>query len=204
MDCSEAKVLPTDRVLTMTGGLMLGLPDSQLIQGTLTSAREHSLPHEVLAADEVHRRFPAFCPQPEEIGVLDPEAGYLVPELCNFAHIRLSAMNGANLHFEEPVTHWRVLSAEEALGVTGVREAASSSSSSPCLVQLTTPKGEYYARKLVLTVGAWAPLVYSDSLGLGLHVQRRQLCWFRPPSEDDAHCDPMDAFKVEEPQSRTL
>lgn len=184
MECAEARVQPSDRVLNMTGGLMIGLPDSELITGTLTSAREHGLPHEVLSADEVHRRFPVFCPEPEEVGVFDPEAGYLVPEMCNYAHSRLGAQHGAELHYEEPITQWRVVNQDESDQADAVAG----------LVHLTTANGEYYARKLVLTVGAWAPSVYSDALGLGLHVQRRQLCWFKP--KRDAEDEPLDSYKV--------
>ncbi len=37
-------------ILTLTGGLMIGLPDSDVVSGSLRSAREHGLAHEVLDA----------------------------------------------------------------------------------------------------------------------------------------------------------
>ena len=49
-------------VLQMTGGLMIGEPDSEVVSGSLRSAREHDLDHDVLDAAEIHRRFPPFTP----------------------------------------------------------------------------------------------------------------------------------------------
>lgn len=62
-------------LLNMTGGLMIGMPDSTVILGTLASVREHSLPHEILDANTIHARYPCMNPIDPEIGVLEQEAG---------------------------------------------------------------------------------------------------------------------------------
>src|SRR5436190_14164274 len=49
-------------LMRISGGLMIGPPDGTVVTGTLRSAREHNLPHEVLTAAQVHERFPAFQP----------------------------------------------------------------------------------------------------------------------------------------------
>src|ERR1043165_9293121 len=49
-------------LLTLTGGLRLGSPDSAVVAGSLRSAKQHGLPHESLDACEIRRRFPAFSP----------------------------------------------------------------------------------------------------------------------------------------------
>src|SRR5947209_2657751 len=41
------------RLLEVTGGLMIGKPDSSVVLGSLRSAREHSLPHSLLGAKEL-------------------------------------------------------------------------------------------------------------------------------------------------------
>ncbi len=46
------------RLLQMTGGLMIGAPDSEVVSGSLRSAREHHLDHELLDA----RRAPSPLP----------------------------------------------------------------------------------------------------------------------------------------------
>ena len=40
-------------LLTITGGLMMGRPDSRVVSGSLRSAREHGLAHEILDAAEI-------------------------------------------------------------------------------------------------------------------------------------------------------
>src|SRR5881409_2647448 len=49
-----------ERLLIMTGGLMIGPHEGVLVQGALASARTHRLPHELISAEEVQRRFPPF------------------------------------------------------------------------------------------------------------------------------------------------
>src|SRR5206468_8133729 len=65
-----------------TGGLMIGAPDSALVRGAKLSADTHGLPHELLSAAELHRRFPALCPADDMQAVLEPRAGVLFPERC--------------------------------------------------------------------------------------------------------------------------
>lgn len=60
----------SDELLRMTGGLMIGHPGSEVIQGTLRSIKEHNLRHEVLNAEELRKRFPLFHVSPEEIGAV--------------------------------------------------------------------------------------------------------------------------------------
>src|ERR671916_1915638 len=48
-------------LMTLCGGLMLGLRGSEVLEGSLRSAREHDLPCEFLEAEEVKRRFSALA-----------------------------------------------------------------------------------------------------------------------------------------------
>ena len=66
-------------LMKITGGLMIGPSDGMVVSGTLRSAREHDLAHEILTPAEVHERFPAFQLTPNLVAVLDPRAGYLDP-----------------------------------------------------------------------------------------------------------------------------
>src|SRR5213595_2500408 len=61
-------------LMTITGGLMIGPRDGTVVTGTLRSAREHGLPHELLTAGEVRSRFPAFEIRDDLVAVLDPRA----------------------------------------------------------------------------------------------------------------------------------
>ncbi len=145
-------------LLTITGGLMAGPADSEIVTGTLRSAREHGLPHEMLDARGINKRFPAFQPLDHIVGVVDPRAGYLDPEVGNAAHQSLARAHGAELHFDEGVLSW----APDGDGV-----------------KVTTARGTYHADQLCLSVGAYlAPLV--SSLKLPLTVERQVLAWFEP------------------------
>src|SRR2546423_13632767 len=90
-------------LMTVGGGLMIGPADGTVVTGTLGSAREHNLPHEILSSEEVAKRFPAFEIIGDLVAVLDPRAGYLDSERCTKAHIDLAASAGAGAHFNERV-----------------------------------------------------------------------------------------------------
>ncbi len=145
-------------LLVMTGGLMIGPASGVLVQGALASARAHRLPHELISADQVHRRFAPFRLSPDTVGVQEPNAGVLFPEACVRAHLDGARRAGATLRFEEPVLRW------SARGES---------------VEVTTPQATYSAGRLVITAGPWAPQVLRD-LGLPLRVERNVMYWFRP------------------------
>jgi sarcosine oxidase len=149
-----------EQLLTITGGLMIGRPESEVVAGSLRSAQEHSLQHEILDAAEIRRRFPIFTPGPDVVALYEQAAGVLYPEAIIDAHLGRAAEQGATLRFEEPALAW---------------EAAAFGDS----VRVTTERGSYEAERLVIAAGAWAPEILSD-LGLPLKVQRNVLYWFDP------------------------
>src|SRR3989442_8150681 len=61
-----------ERLPVMTGGLMIGPESGVLVQGAPTSARAHRLSHELITAEEVHRRFPPFPPPPSQGAAPEP------------------------------------------------------------------------------------------------------------------------------------
>ncbi len=69
-----------EHILTITGILEAGIKDSALVEGSLRSAREHDIPHEMLLPAEVNKRFPAFSIPPDWHCVFQPDAGILQPE----------------------------------------------------------------------------------------------------------------------------
>jgi sarcosine oxidase len=144
-------------LLTVTGGLYLGRPHSRTVAGALESARQHDLPHELLDAAEVRRRFPTLQPVDGEVALYEAIAGYVRPEASVSAHLELAARAGAELRFEEPVTSWEAND--------GVR--------------VTTATGSYEAERLVICPGAWAPRLLDD-LGVPFTVERQVMYWFQP------------------------
>ena len=147
------------RLLQMTGGLMIGAPDSEVVSGSLRSAREHGLDHELLDAAEIHRRFSPFTPRQEIVAFYEREAGSLFPEEANRAHLAMAAGHGADLQFDEPVEDWRVL----ASGA----------------IEITTARARYQCGRLILAPGAWAASLFKIDR-LPLEVEPQMLYWFEP------------------------
>ncbi|WP_338676711.1 N-methyl-L-tryptophan oxidase [Streptomyces sp. SCSIO 30461] len=145
---------------TFCGGVMIGRPDSRPVAGALRSAEQWGLPHELLDAAELHRRFPAFTPGPDEAALYEPRAGLLRPEETVSAHLELAARDGAELCFGEPVIRW------EADG-RGVR--------------VQTAERVLTAGQLVVCPGAWAPDLL-PCLGVPITVERQVMYWFQPTS----------------------
>jgi sarcosine oxidase len=67
-------------LLKMNGLLTIGSPRAKPIVAAIAAAGEHSLDVTVLDAAEVRKRYPAHVLADDEVGVLDPQAGFLSPE----------------------------------------------------------------------------------------------------------------------------
>jgi sarcosine oxidase len=149
----------TDRdLMTLTGGLMIGRREGELVSGSLKSAEAHGLPYELLDAAEIRDRFPPFSPDPETVALYEERAGFVRPEESVEAHLDRADALGAELRFEEPILSWEA--SGEGVGVE-------------------TAAGSYGAERLVITPGAWAPRLLAD-LGLPLEVERQVMYWFEP------------------------
>ena len=145
-------------LLLQTGGLMIGAPDSIVFTGAKHSAETHGLPHEILTASAVRKRFPALHPNDDMLAVLEPRAGILFPERCIAAHLSLASRHGANLRTEEPVVRW---------------------TTSEHGVEVVTTKGTYRAAQMILSAGSWARELLPD-LNPPLTIERQVLFWFEP------------------------
>jgi sarcosine oxidase len=150
------------KIVLWTGGLMVGRPDSRTVSGSLRSAQEWNLPHELLDAAQIRHRFPTMTPEPDEVALFERNAGLVIPEESVAAHLALAARAGADLHHEEPVTSWRT-----------VRGGG---------VEVSTPMARYQAAQLAICPGPWAPELLAD-LGIPFGVERQVQYWFEPVRE---------------------
>jgi sarcosine oxidase len=144
-------------IFRLTGGLFLGRPETDAVAGSLASAREHDLPHQVLDAGEIRRRFPAFAPQDDEVGVYEERSGFVRPERTVLEHWRRAQAAGAEL--------WPGRALAWEADADGVR--------------VRTSSGIVEGDRLVVAPGAWAPSLLAD-LRLPLAVSRQAVFWFRP------------------------
>jgi sarcosine oxidase len=152
-------------LLLETGGLYAGRRGSHVLEGSLRSAREHDLPHELLDAGEVAHRFPALRLDQDMQALHEPLAGLLYPERCIETHLELARQAGAELHFGERVRGWTGHGGEGPLHVM-------------------TDTADYDAGRLVIAAGAWLPELVPE-LELPLAVERNVLFWFEPAATPD-------------------
>jgi sarcosine oxidase len=145
------------QLLHITGGMNIGSRDGELVTRTIAAARRHSIPFDVLEERELARRFPVVVPQPGDVAVYEKNAGYLLPEECILAHLKLAAGAGAQILFEEPVLSWSANSDH---------------------VEVRTSKGVYSAGHLVITAGPWANQPLQGLLPL--RVTRQVMAWIQP------------------------
>lgn len=165
-------------LLTITGGLMIGLPESDVVSGALRSAEAYDLPHERYTASELAEQYPGFQFPEDYVAVYEGNAGFVQPEDSVAAHLDLAASHGAELKFSEEVTGW-------SADGEGVR--------------VETPDGSYTADALVVTTGPWASELLAD-LNIPLTVRRVVNAHFESARPDlfSADHSPIYIFQVPE------
>jgi sarcosine oxidase len=145
--------------IEVTGGLYGGPAESDVFRGSVASATLQGLPHDVLDAAEIRRRWPVLTVDDEVGALYDPGAGMIRPERAIEAQLRLAQAADAELRFRERVVEWR------AAPIGGL--------------EVETDLGVYGADYLVVAAGAWTGSLVAD-LELPLVVERVPVFWFEP------------------------
>jgi sarcosine oxidase len=145
-------------ILTVTGVLQIGLPDSKIVSGTRSACELHDLPFEMLDADALKLRFPVFALDDDEVALFDPQGGYLRPEAAVMGFLKLAAADGAVLHFGEKVS---AIERDES-GVT-----------------IVSSTGRYRVAKVVIATGSWIAELVPDLRGLATPI-RQVVAWYQP------------------------
>ncbi|HEX4795016.1 MAG TPA: N-methyl-L-tryptophan oxidase [Humisphaera sp.] len=146
------------KLLHLTSGLYIGRPDEELIRGSRQAAEQHQLPHELLDRRELTARFPQFTVPDDHVAMIEPNAGFLLPEKVIATYADRALRLGAELHGREPVLDW---------------------SSSPAGVTLRTTRATYEAAHVIFCGGAWSDRLLRD-LYLNLTVTRQVMGWVWP------------------------
>jgi sarcosine oxidase len=154
----ELESLGGQKLIYPVGGLYMGPLAGMLVAGSLKAAREHHLPHEILDRDELRRRYPQFELPDDFVGMLERDAGFILPEKAIATAALLALRHGAELHGREPVMEWT----NDGDGV-----------------RVTTPRNTYLASKIIFCGGAWTDRLVRD-LGIPLNVTRQILAWVWP------------------------
>lgn len=151
------------RLLECVGGLIVADPDEEstmhganFFGNTLRVAEAFGIPHEILDAAALRRRFPAMRCRGHEIGYFEPSAGFLRPEACVQTHLDLAVGYGAEMRLNETV-----LGIEPTAGGVRVRIGDE-------LVE---------AGQAVVTAGPWLPKLMPP-LAERLRILPQTMYWF--------------------------
>ncbi|HUG14863.1 MAG TPA: N-methyl-L-tryptophan oxidase [Thermomicrobiales bacterium] len=167
-------------LLTITGGLNFGTPDSEFVSGSIASAVEHGLPYELLDHRQVAERFPGFRLSDDLVAVYEPNAGILRPEACVDAHLDLAAKHGADLRFEQAARRW-------SADGDGVRvETDAGTFAADCLIVTAGPWSGEVLRALDLPLEAWriVNVHFASSTPEPFAVDRCPVYLFQVPEGD--------------------
>jgi sarcosine oxidase len=124
---------------------------------TIAVARRHGIPHEVLEAPEIAARFPMFALKGDEVGYLEPGAGYVRPEACIAAELAEAARLGARI--------------ETGCRVLGLIQRGDG-------VVIETTAGTIEAGQAVVAAGAWAGGLLGAPYDRLLAPVRQVLHWY--------------------------
>ncbi len=148
-------------IFRRTPVLLAGSPESPTLRGAASSAKAHDIPLEHLSARDIRTRFPMIQPFDDEIGLLEPDAGFIMPEAAIEGYLRIAEEYRAQMLFDAPVTGWN------------------RSNGSTVSVQLADGTSIEASRVIVCT-GAWWSSFNDDAMPLQL--QRNVQLWFRASS----------------------
>ncbi|MBT2698596.1 N-methyl-L-tryptophan oxidase [Bacillus sp. ISL-40] len=107
-------------LLTLNGGLMIGPKDSYKMKNVIKSTHDFDISHEVLDAASANVRFPQHKLNPDDIMVLDKEAGFMRPELAVFAAAERAEALGAVIHRHAAVEQIEELEGKVRVVANGV------------------------------------------------------------------------------------
>jgi sarcosine oxidase len=169
-----------ERLLIITGGIDAGFEDSATVKGALRACAIHHLPHELLTAAALRRRFPGYRLRANMVGVYQPDAGFLLSERCIVAHVMAAQELGAEIHARERVIEWR--------------EAKK-------WLVITTNRGIYRAKKLVITAGPWARALVPELRHLAV-PERQVLIWTQPRRPEFFRLGSFPVFNMQAPEGR--
>ena len=154
------------------------------LSATVNAANHAGLDYSLLDTTTLRARYPAFEFSDGDEAYHDRVSGFVRPELCLEVQLRRARELGAALHLNETVTSFRQ------------KDGA---------VTVTTDKGTYQAKQLVVSAGPWLPQLLEPTLAATFKVTRQVLYWFRARNEAahaqfDAERFPVYIWQVPAPQ----
>ncbi len=152
------------QLLCQTGGLIISSAGETAVthvegffDKTKAAAEKFGIAHEILDAREIRRRWPQFAVRDDELGYFEPGAGFIRPEECIRAQLKLARAHGANIHTGEKVLRFEPGGSQ---------------------VSLVTARGRYTAGRLIVCAGAWLPGLLGGDFSKLFRIYRQVQFWF--------------------------
>ncbi|MFN8289957.1 MAG: N-methyl-L-tryptophan oxidase [Chitinophagaceae bacterium] len=144
--------LSGEKLFYKTGLLYSGPPDHPVMMGVKKAAEEFRIELSQAA------QHPAFRGAGTNETLIEPHAGFLVPEKTIEVLQQQARQYGAAIQTKEKIIGWKKEGGE---------------------ITVTTSGNSYQAKKLVITAGAWASQLVKG-LNVPLNVTRQVLVWVQP------------------------
>lgn len=174
----ELEKLVYEQLLFVTGSIDAGSPTSKRIEGAKESAKKYNIHYELLEADCINRRFPGYRLALDMVGVYQRDGGFVLSERSIVAHVELAQQLGAEIHGRETVLTWTTTDGG---------------------VSVITNRGQYEARKLVITAGPWARNAIPELSKLAI-PQRQVMLWTQPSHPEHFRIGTFPVFNIETPE----
>lgn len=145
-------------VLLEAGALSLAPADHPDLKPTLASIEHFDLPHEILDAAQLRKRYPQFHIEDDDVGVLDLLGGAMRPEMAVAAATDQALAHGASAIYE-----------------TEVLDVVDSGNG----VVVHTSRGPFTADRVVVTAGPWTARLLPD-LSDVVQTKTFALTWLMP------------------------
>jgi sarcosine oxidase len=166
-----------EKILHITGGIYAGPRDGELVPQSANAARQHGIEHETLNRAQIAERFPQLRLPEDFIGLFEPAAGFVRPELAVSTFAKHATLAGAEIHANESVSAW---------------------SSKSGAIEVITEVATYTADRIVFTAGPWTAKLVRD-LGIPLVVTRQVLGWVQPSERALFTPDRFACWAIEQP-----
>lgn len=163
-----------EHLLYVTGSVDASDISHFVFRESLRSCELHGLTHEVVSAQELRRRYPAFNLPDGHMAVIQPDGGFVLSERAIVAHVLGCTEHGGEVHGYEPMVSWET---------------------TPTGIRVETSRGSYSADQLILSTGAWIGNHVPELSALS-RPERQVLGWFQPTRPEFFGLDKMPVFNL--------
>ncbi len=171
----ELEAIAGAKLIFTTGIAEIGPAHGTLVRGIIAGISRHGLPHEILDAQSLMRRYPSFKLPQDFAAVIQPDGGYIAAAAALEATLCIAAAAGAVIRTRE-----KVVAVEPR----------------PNGVHIRTDRAEIEADGAIVAAGPWMRDLLPE-LRLPLRVTRQVAAWFQPDDTAPFSADRFPVFILE-------